>query len=134
LTRPASRQSSKRVYGRWVIKNIIVVNFGADSPSNKCAYFRDFMWNEMKLALQEGLAIDKDPGLEADLGKPVLVSDKLNRIKLEPKDVMKKRLAKLGGDASSPDDGDALALTFAMPVAPPKPKPKSPPRKYSAWS
>ncbi len=113
--------------------NIMVVNFGADSPRKECAYFRDYMWNEMNKWLAEG-AIDKDPGLEADLGKPILVSDKLQRIKLEPKDVMAKRLARLGMDATSPDDGDALALTFAMPVLPKaKPKPNTPKRSLSAW-
>jgi hypothetical protein len=35
---------------------------------------------------------------------------------LEPKDAMKKRLSKMGMDSASPDDGDALALTFAAPV------------------
>src|SRR5262249_43295102 len=80
------------------------------------AYWRDYMWGEMKQWMIDGGAIDKDPGLEADLGKPILVSDRLNRVKLEPKDIMKKRLAKMGVESSSPDDGDALALTFAMPV------------------
>jgi hypothetical protein len=114
-------------------KNLCVVNFGADSPSTKCAYFRDYMWAEMKEWLRLG-AIDKDPDLAADLAKPVLVEDRKQRIKLEPKDVMKKRMAKLGIDSSSPDDGDALALTFAMKVAPPRPKPAGPPKRRSAWS
>jgi hypothetical protein len=43
------------------------------------------------------------------------MSDREQRIKLEPKDVMKKRLAKMGLNSASPDDADALALTFAMP-------------------
>jgi hypothetical protein len=30
----------------------------------------------------------------------------------------------MGLDSGSPDDADALALTFAMPVALPKPKPR----------
>jgi len=114
-------------------KNIMVVNFGADSPNNKYAYMRDYMWGMVKDWLAHG-AIDSDPGLAADLAKPILVSDRLQRVKLEPKDVMKKRLAKMGMDATSPDDGDALALTFAMPVAPPKPKPQQPRRIPSAWS
>jgi hypothetical protein len=38
---------------------------------------------------------------------------------------MKKRLAKMGLDSGSPDDGDALALTFAMPVAVKKDPPKA---------
>jgi hypothetical protein len=116
-------------------KNIIVVNFGADSPSPKAAYFRDFMWMKMKEALQGGLAIDKDPGLGADLSKPILVSDRLGRVKLEPKDLMKKRLQKMGVESASPDDGDALALTFAMPVAPKIKKQGAPKfRPASQWS
>ena len=48
---------------------------------------------------------------------------------------MKKRLAKMGADSSSPDDGDALALTFAMPVAPRKPPtPASSKPKHSPWN
>ena len=42
--------------------------------------------------------------------------DLQQRIKLESKDDMKRRLSKAGLDSSSPDDADALALTFAMPV------------------
>lgn len=105
-------------------KNIMVVNFGGHSPSPKCAYMRDYIWNEMKLWMAAG-AIDTDPGFAADLAKPILVSDPKQRIKLEPKDVMKKRLGKMGLDATSPDDGDAFALTFAMPVGPPRAKPKT---------
>lgn len=102
--------------------NIMEVNFGQDSTDPKFAYRRDEMWGKMKAWLQDGGAIDKDPGLESDLSKPILVEDRLQRIKLESKDVMKKRLAKMGADSSSPDDGDALALTFAMPVAPKQPE------------
>lgn len=120
-------------------KNIMVANFGADSPAPECAYMRDYMWNEMKKWLKDGGAIDdpkSDDGkaLAADLKKPVLVSDRLQRIKLEPKDLMKKRLKKMGHDGSSPDDGDALALTFAMPVVPKKaPLTSSRPKRHSAW-
>lgn len=103
-------------------KNIMVVNFGADSVHPRFAYMRDYMWGQLHDWLAEG-AIDKDPGLAADLAKPILVSDKLQRIKLEPKDMMKKRLSKMGVESTSPDDGDALALTFAMPVSPRKPVP-----------
>lgn len=113
-------------------KNLMVINFGADSPDSHYAYMRDFMWGKLKEWLSSG-AIDRDPGLSADLGKPVLVSDRLQRVKLEPKDVMKKRLAKMGAESTSPDDADALALTFAMPVAPPKPKPQGPKPVLTAW-
>jgi hypothetical protein len=107
--------------------NIVVVNFGADSPSPKAAYFRDFMWMQMHDWLEHG-AIDKDPGLAADLAKPLLVSDKNGRVKLESKELMHKRLVKLGIESTSPDDGDALALTFAHNVI------KRKPRRQSDWS
>jgi phage terminase large subunit len=104
-------------------KNIVTVNFGAHSPNPRCAYMRDYMWQEMREWLRNG-AIDSDPGLAADLAGPCLVSDNLQRVKLEKKELMKKR------GLDSPDDADALALTFAMPVAPrrveaPAPKPAS---------
>lgn len=92
-------------------KNIATVNFGAHSPDPRYAYMRDYMWGKMKEWLRDG-AIDPDPQLEADLAGPCLVSDKQHRVKLEDKELMKKR------GLDSPDDGDALALTFAMPVAP----------------
>lgn len=115
--------------------NIMEVNFGQDSTDPKFAYRRDEMWGKMKAWLQDGGAIDKDPGLESDLSKPILVQDRLQRVKLEPKELMAKRLAKMGADSSSPDDGDALALTFAMPVKPKqKPNPNAGRKKtYSAW-
>jgi hypothetical protein len=96
---------------------IMLVNFGADSPKASCAYWRDFMWDGMKQWMLRGGGIDKDHDLAADLQKPVLVYDRLQRVKLESKEDMKKRLAKMGLDSASPDDGDALALTFAAPVS-----------------
>lgn len=115
-------------------KNLCVVNYGADSPKPECAYMRDFIWNEMKKWLAHA-AIGNDPALSADLAKPLLVSDKHQRIKLESKEDMIARLRKLGITSGSPDDGDALACTFAMPVAPVKPKPAQKSRAaLSAWS
>lgn len=114
-------------------RNIMVVNFGADSIDSHYAYMRDFMWGQMKEWLLQG-AIDKDPGLASDLSKPVLVSDRLQRVKLESKEVMKKRLAKAGVDSSSPDDGDALALTFAHKVAIQKTVVIAPPPRVGVWS
>jgi hypothetical protein len=114
--------------------NICIVNYGADSPKPECAYMRDFIWNEMKKWLTHA-AIGKDPSLGADLAKPLLVSDKKQRIKLESKEEMIARLRKLGIKSGSPDDGDALACTFAMPVAPkPKPKPQARRTPHSAWN
>jgi hypothetical protein len=96
--------------------NVREVNFGQDSTDPHYAYRRDEMWGKMKQALIEGLAIDKDPGLAADLAKPMLVSDLKQRVKLESKEVMMRRLQKIGAEHSSPDDADALALTYAFPV------------------
>ena len=95
---------------------IMLVNFGADSPEPHCAYWRDFMWDQMKQWLLAAGAIDRDHELAADLQKPVLVYDRQQRVKLESKEQMKARLKKMGLNSTSPDDGDALALTFALPV------------------
>jgi hypothetical protein len=93
-------------------ENITEVNFGADSPNNKRRYYRDHMWAEMKDWLATG-AIDDAPRLEIDLQTPGLRPDNKQRVWLESKEDIKKRGEK------SPDDGDALALTFAAKVAPP---------------
>ena len=105
--------------------NLCTVNFGAHSPDLKSAYMRDYMWQRMKEWLRDG-AIDNDPGLAADLAGPCLVSDKQQRIKLEDKELMKKR------GLDSPDDADALALTFAQTVAP-RAVEKPVARPKSAW-
>lgn len=115
-------------------RNVLEVNFGQDSSDPKFAYRRDEMWGKMKQWLMDGGAIDKDPGLAADLSKPILVSDAKQRVKLESKELMVKRLAKLGIESTSPDDGDALALTFAMPVAPAQKTDSGPPPRVGVWS
>ena len=92
-------------------QNVREVNFGADSPDPKAAYFRDYMWGQMRQWLIDGGCIDRDPELEADLSGPSVVSDPRQRLKLESKELMKKR------GIDSPDDADALALTFSYPVA-----------------
>lgn len=110
-------------------KNVMGVNFGDQAIHDQFyALRRDEMWGGMKNWLRDGGAIDQDKDLAADLQKPILMKDIKQRIKLEPKDDMKKRLAKMGLDSSSPDDGDALALTFAMPVVASKPISTEPPR------
>jgi hypothetical protein len=90
-------------------KNVIDVNFGAHSPDPQCRFMRDHMWQAMKQWLITG-AIDKDPQLEADLTGPGLRPENQQRIWLEAKADMKAR------GLDSPDDADALALTFAQPV------------------
>lgn len=89
--------------------NVREVNFGSDSPNQKRRYMRDHMWAEMKDWLLTG-AIDSSPRLESDLVGPGLRPDRQQRIWLESKEDMKKR------GLDSPDEGDALALTFAHAV------------------
>ncbi len=117
-------------------KNVMGINFGDQALNSQFyALRRDEMWGKMKDWLRTGGAIDSDKELAADLQKPILVKDIQQRVKLESKDDMKKRLSKMGLDSSSPDDADALALTFAMPVAPRKPpQPAGSKPKHSPWN
>jgi len=108
-------------------RNVQEVNFGADSPDVKYRYFRDYMWGRMKDWLLTG-SIDSHPELEADLVGPGTRPDSRQRVWLESKEDMKKR------GVDSPDDGDALALTFASPVSPRKAqKPSTQPTQWG-WS
>jgi hypothetical protein len=92
-------------------KNVVEVNFGADAPDVKYANYRAFMWGKCKEWLAAG-GIDKDPGLESNLAGPgYKITHKKTQVLLESKEDMKKR-----GEAS-PDQADALALSFAQPVA-----------------
>lgn len=108
-------------------KNVQEVNFGADSPDIKRRYYRDHMWAEMKDWLLTG-AIDSAPRLEIDLQTPGLRTDSKHRVWLESKEDIKKRGEK------SPDDGDALALTFAAPVVAPRPQRKASNSMVTDWT
>jgi hypothetical protein len=91
--------------------SIIEVNFGGKSSDALFTNKRTQMWWEMREWLRAGGAIPNETMLKQDLGAPVYWYDQLNRIVLEPKDDIKKRIQR------SPDLGDALALTFAFPVS-----------------
>jgi hypothetical protein len=94
---------------------VVGVNFGAkadawvegERPANK----RAEMWMRGREWLRSGGVIDDDDELAADLEGVEYGYDTHNSVLLEKKDDMKKR------GLSSPDDGDALMLTFAYPVA-----------------
>jgi hypothetical protein len=95
------RQLGFRVHG---------VQFGSRAPDSRhFANMRAFMWNKTREWLRLG-SIDRDPRLEVDLTGPGFHHDRRDRLVIESKESMKKR------GLASPDDGDALALTFAMPV------------------
>lgn len=107
---------------RYLSLPVTAVHFGADADRQKIgdqgaiAYTnkRAEMWGVMKDWLSGGM-IDDDPELKADLtaveyGYVLQKSSGRDAIILEKKEDMKKR------GLASPDDGDALALTFAYPV------------------
>jgi len=90
-------------------RNVSEVQFGAKAPDPKYANMRSYMWGQVREWLARG-AIDTDPGLETDLTAPGYRHDRNDRVLLESKEDLKKR------DLDSPDDADALALTFAARV------------------
>lgn len=92
--------------------SVIAVDFGSKASNPRYANKRTEMWHDMRDWLRAGGAIPNDPMLKQDMATPFYRYDQLNRIILEPKDDIKKRIQR------SPDAGDALALTFAYPVAP----------------
>lgn len=94
--------------------DVVEVPFGgkATNPSlflNR----RAEMWFEVADWLRMGGATPNDSALKQELATPIYWYDAAGRRVLEPKDDIKKRLQ--GG--GSPDLADALALTFAYPVA-----------------
>ena len=89
---------------------IIEIHFGGKSMQPQYTNKRVEMWFGVRDWLRAGGAIPNDVALKQDLGAPIYWYDAANRIVLEPKDDIKKR------GLPSPDLGDALALTFAMPV------------------
>jgi hypothetical protein len=95
------------------------------------AYFnrRAEIWGLMRDWLVAGAQIPNDPELEADLTGPQYGFSPQQQVQLEKKDDMKKR------GLSSPDLGDALAMTFGVKLAPPKPR-STEPETYRAgvWS
>lgn len=94
---------------------VIEVPFGGKATEPQLYYNRRAeMWARMRDWLRAGGRIPNDLGLKQELCAPTYVFDNQGRIKLESKDDIKKRLSEM-----SPDKADALALTFAGPVAAP---------------
>lgn len=93
---------------------VIPIDFGSSAIA-ETAYNnrRTEMWWKMAAWIRAGGCIVDDAELRADLVGPTYKFTDDNRVRLERKDEIKKRLGR------SPDKGDALALTFAAPVAHP---------------
>lgn len=97
-----------RVLGREVVD----VQFGGAATDPRYHNKRTEMYFDAVQWIRAGGALPEIPELVADLSEPTytFVGD---RMALEAKDQIKARIGR------SPDHGDALALTFAAPVAPP---------------
>jgi len=84
--------------------------FGAKAENEEYADIRTELWAKTRDWISGGV-IDADTDLKDDLVGPLYEFDKFERIKLESKEKMKKR------GLASPDNGDALCVTFAIKVA-----------------
>lgn len=91
-------------------KNVHEVNFGGESTDPHDANMRAFMWRSCKEWLPSGCIPERDQRLQDDLEAPGYHINRANRLVLESKEDMQKR------GIASPDDGDALVLTFARKV------------------
>lgn len=93
---------------------VTAVNFGSKAADER-KYFnkRSEMWGEMAEWIADPITpcLPDDDALHSDLTAPGYSHSSNGQIKLTSKDKIKKALGK------SPDAGDALALTFASPVA-----------------
>lgn len=88
----------------------IGIHFAGKASDPRYANKRAEMWFKMAEWVKEGGALPNVPALVAELTTPTY-SFKGDQFLLEPKEEIKKRLGR------SPDLADALALTFAYPVA-----------------
>ena len=91
--------------------DVIEVHFGGKALDPGYLNKRAEMWFELASWIKQGGSIPNNVDLKQDLAAPIYWYDNAGRKQLEPKDDIKKR------GLPSPDLGDALALTFAQPVA-----------------
>jgi hypothetical protein len=98
--------------GKTMGKDWRIVWFGGESPDPGIVNMRAYMWKEMRDWLKAGGAIPNDQALYEDLiGVETKPDIRNGRIQLVSKEDMKKK------GLPSPNRADALALTFAAPVA-----------------
>lgn len=92
---------------------VMAVTFGAKATDERKYYNkRSEIWGELAEWLCDPItpSIPDDDRLHMDLTAPSYSITHNGQIKLDPKEKIKKETGK------SPDDGDALALTFAAPI------------------
>lgn len=87
------------------------VHFGGKAAHAQYANMRTQIWCSMADWLRAGGTIPNRPRLRLDLATPTFSFTADGKKQLESKDAIKKR------GLPSPDEGDALATTFAAPVA-----------------
>ncbi len=96
----------------WLRHNgypVNAINFGSVATNGqRYKNLRAEMWGRMREWLEQGGCIPEDDDLVTDLTAVEYSYTPTNQILLEKKEDMKKR------GLSSPDDADALALTFAV--------------------
>lgn len=92
--------------------DVMEINFGGKPTDQKYVNKRTEMWYSMADWVRSGAKIPNLNDLKLELATPTYKFDAANRIALESKDDIRKRLP----DSGSPDMADALALTFAYPV------------------
>ena len=97
---------------RQLALDVIEINFGAKATQKGYANMRSQMWGNMRDALRDGVRLPDHDDLCSDLTSLEDGYNLRNDIQLERKSDAKKR------GVASPDIGDALALTYALPVAP----------------
>lgn len=102
--------------GKQLGRDWVLVQFGGASPDPGYLNMRAFMWGQMKKWLHDGGAIPDDQILYDDLIAPdayvVATGKNAGKMFLESKDDLKAR------GLPSPNRADALAISFAQPVAP----------------
>lgn len=93
--------------------NVFEVSFGGESLEPLIdANLRAYMWRQAKEWLPKGAIDPKDQRLADDLEAPGFHLNNRNQLVLESKKSMQDR------GVASPDDGDALNLTWAMKINP----------------
>lgn len=108
-------------------ENVYEVNFGGMSPDAHQLNMRAYMWAKTKEFLLLG-SLPDDEKLCGQLCLPGYHVNQSGKLVIESKKDIQER-----GEVS-PDDADAFCLTFAMPVAPPKPQSNEPPPRVGVWS
>jgi hypothetical protein len=101
-------------FGKQMGRKWQLINFGGESLDEMFANKRGEMWGAMRQWLKDGGAFEHNDDLVRELTSPEhyvrTTKPHAGKIILESKEDMKKR------NLASPNDADALALTFAFPV------------------